>query len=128
MQKVLIDTDIAIDFLRGDESVKSHIINLWQKNAAYISLLSIYELHAGMREKEQEATDSFIHACQIVDLNIEICQQAAATYRDNRKAGKTLTTVDCLLSATAKRNKYKIYTRNLKHYPEKNLIYSPKKK
>ena len=48
MQTVLIDTDIAIDYLRGNESVIALIEQLWKSDIAYLSILSVYELYAGM--------------------------------------------------------------------------------
>ena len=122
VETVLIDTDIAIDFLRGLPKAKNLIISLWEANAAFISVLSIYELYAGMHPKELEVTNDFIQACRVETLSLEIAQQGAEAYRLYRKQGLTLTTVDCLLWATAKVKKHKIATRNLKHYPDKSIL------
>ena len=65
MQKIIIDTDIAIDYLRGLEYAKKLINGLWRNGGAYLSILSVYELYAGMKEKEREDTDNFIKACDI---------------------------------------------------------------
>jgi len=123
MKTVLIDTDIAIDFLRGLNQAKSLITPLWEQNAAFLSLLSVYELYAGMQEKEKTATDNFIRACQIEPLTFEISQKAGELYRFYRKEGLTLTAIDCLIFATAKTQQHLIATRNLRHYPDKKLLY-----
>lgn len=39
MTKVLIDNDVAIDFLRGDHKARKVIEHLWYSNNAYLSLL-----------------------------------------------------------------------------------------
>jgi len=44
MQTVIVDTDIAIDYLRGVEYAGELMSRLWNKNAAYLSILSVYEL------------------------------------------------------------------------------------
>ncbi len=124
MQSVLIDTDIAIDFLRGVNETKDLLFNLWQQGMAYISILTIYELYAGMKIKEQNATDAFIDACNVEPLNSVICKKAGDLYRHYREQGITLTTVDCLIFATAKLKKHKIATRNIKHYPDKQILYN----
>ena len=54
MQTVLIDTDVAIDFLKGEPYARDFLIPFWDMNRAYLSVLSIYELYAGMKEKERE--------------------------------------------------------------------------
>ena len=62
MQTVLIDTDIAIDYLRGHKEAIELIAPLWEENRAFLSILSVYELYAGMREKEKDDTEVFIRA------------------------------------------------------------------
>ncbi|MEJ5173685.1 MAG: hypothetical protein WHT47_08215, partial [Hydrogenothermaceae bacterium] len=47
---------------------------------------------------------------------------AAEFYRNYRKIGITLPDIDCLIMATAKVKNLKIVTRNIKHYPEINLL------
>jgi len=44
IQTVLVDTDVAIDFLRGREYAKRFLIPLWKENLAYMGILSVYEL------------------------------------------------------------------------------------
>lgn len=126
MQTVLIDTDIAIDFLRGISKAKELIVPLWQKDAVFLSLLSVYELYAGMQAKEQEATDNFIRACRVDSLTLEITRRASENYQNYRKHGITLTAIDCLIWATAKVNQHKIATRNFRHYPDKSILLKEK--
>ena len=47
---VLIDTDVAIDFLQGKEYAKKLLEGLWEKDTAHISILSVYELFAIVQE------------------------------------------------------------------------------
>lgn len=121
MQSVIIDTDVAIDFMRGHDYAKALMVKFWEKNAAYLSVLSVYELQAGMREKEREDTDNFINACNIEMVTQNIAIRAGEIFRKNRKIGITLDSIDCLIAATAIINKHKIATRNIKHYPNNNL-------
>ena len=122
MSKVLIDTDVAIDFLRGDPKTKQLIATLWHSNTAYLSLLSVYELHAGMRETESQYTRDFVSACQIHELTLSIVREAGDYYRFHRSRGLTLTAIDCMIYLTAKHNNFKLLTRNFKHYPDKKIL------
>ena len=122
MQTVLIDTDIAINFLRGSEPAKTFLVPLLKENLAFLSILSVYELYAGMREKESEITERFIQACRIAPITLEITRCASKTYQTYRKKGVTLTTIDCLIWATAKSNNHKIATQNLRHYPDQSIL------
>ena len=123
MQTVMIDTDIAIDYLRGKSSAKDLILPLWKTNTAYLSILTVYELHAGMRENEKEDTNNFINACNIEPITIEIAKKGGEIYRHYRTQGITLTSNDCLINATAIVKGHKIATRNKAHYPDKKIIW-----
>jgi predicted nucleic acid-binding protein len=122
MPAVLIDTDIAIDYLRGDQAALPLVNRLWQEGQAMMSVLSVFELTAGMRDKEKGATMNFIAACSLVDLSPEISVKGGALYRTYRAKGITLSPIDCLIAATALVKGYKVATRNVKHYPEQGII------
>ncbi len=121
-QGVLLDTDFVIDFLRGDASAVDIIVPLWEKNHAYLSILSVYELYAGMFPAEKEATDHFIAACRLELLTMEIAKNAGIYRSYYRAKGLTLSIVDCLIAETAKAGGYLIATKNLRHFPEKQYL------
>jgi hypothetical protein len=123
VQTVLIDTDIAIDFLRGIPYSKELLKGLWEKNLAYLSVLSVYELYAGMREKEKEDTGNFVQGFNIELVDHDIAIRGGELFRTYRKKGITLTSVDCLLMATALQKKHRIASRNISRYPEKALLF-----
>jgi len=122
MQSVLIDTDIAIDYLRGSREAARLIEQLWNDNMASLSILSVYELYAGMRATENDDTENFINACNIEQITMHIAKKAGDMYRLWRGKGVTITSIDCLIAATAVLKKHKIATKNKGHYPEKGLL------
>lgn len=124
MPGVLIDTDIAIDFLRGASYAQPLMGGLWNSGQAMISVLTVYELTAGMRDAEQVVTNNFIEACTVEPITPEIAGKGGELYRNYRAKGVTLTSLDCLIAATALVKGYKVATRNVKHYPEKGLLFS----
>lgn len=66
MPAVLIDTDIAIDFLRGVSYAQPLLGGLWSSGQAMISVLTVYELTAGMRDAEKVVTHNlFQGVCRI---------------------------------------------------------------
>ena len=123
MQNVIVDTDIAIDFLRGQAYANDLMHKLWEKNLAFISILSVYELYAGMKEKETEVTENFISGCNIDLITPETALEGGKLYRHYRKKGITLTTTDCLILATAQIKNQKIATKNTSHYPKKEILF-----
>ncbi len=123
MPAVLIDTDVAIDFLRGEAYAQPVIAALWREGRALLSVLTVYELTAGMREKERAPTLDFIGACLIEGVTGEIAVHAGDLYRQYRAKGITLTPLDCLIAGTARIKGCKILTRNIAHYPQEGLLY-----
>jgi len=124
MPGVLIDTDIAIDFLRGAAYTQPLMSDLWGGGQAMISVLTVYELTAGMRDAEKVVTQNFIMACNVEPVTPEIACKGGEMYRKYRAKGVTLTSLDCLIAATALVKGYQVATRNVKHYPEKGLLCS----
>ena len=122
MQTVIVDTDIAIDYLRGIQYANELMLGLWDGNTAYLSILSVYELYAGMRDNELEDTGNFVDACIIEPVTIEITRKAGEIYRQYRKEGVTLTSIDCLVNASAVVRGHKIATKNKEHYPDKKIL------
>lgn len=123
MRTVMVDTDIAIDYLRGDQAARDLIFSLWDNDLAYLSILSVYELYAGMKDTEKEDTENFINAFNIEPVTVEIAKKAGELYREYRKQGITLTSLDCLINATALIKGHKIATRNKDHYPNREIVY-----
>jgi predicted nucleic acid-binding protein len=119
---ILIDTDVAIDYLRGREYARQFLHTLWDQEKAHLSILSVYELLAGMRRGEEEATRSFIEVCYVENLDFGIVARAGTFYRKYRRRGITLMLLDCLIMATAAVRGLKLATRNIKHYPEKHML------
>jgi predicted nucleic acid-binding protein len=123
MPGVLIDTDVAIDFLRGEQYAQPLLMGLWANGQAVLSVLTGYELTAGMRENETIATRNFIEACVMEHVTLDIAFKGGELYRKYRTQGITLTSLDCLIAATALVRGYTVATRNVKHYPEKGILF-----
>lgn len=57
--KLLIDTDVLIDFLRGRSQAVAYLENLIEESVL-ISSITVAELYSGVREgKEREVLDTF---------------------------------------------------------------------
>ncbi len=120
MNMLLADTDVLIDFLRGNEKaielVREHSENM------LVSTITITELYAGARnEKERNDLDSFLNLFQIISVDGHIAKTAGLLKREFFKS-YNLGMADCLIAATAIANNAKLKTLNVKHFPMfKNL-------
>ncbi len=119
----LIDTDILIDYLKGKDFAIELLSEIWQKDKCFISILTYYELLIGAYSKKQlQIIEEFVKLMNIIDIDLLIVETAADFYKKYRKKGITLPDIDCLIMATAKVKDLKIVTRNVRHYPEIELL------
>ncbi len=119
MKRVLVDTDILIDFLRGKERSRDYLISLLEDSTIYCSAITIAEIYAGMKEHEREKTMELIDGLNIVDINREIAEKAGMYKRDVKK--QSLELDDCLIAATAFVKGAILATGNAKHYPMEDV-------
>lgn len=107
MGKVLVDTDVVIDYIKGRLELG--------KDAYYISEITLYELLRGFREIEKSKKlleEIFI----VVWNNNDILQKAAEIYRELRRRGLTISDADIIIGATAIVMEMPLWTKNLKHF------------
>ncbi len=119
MKKYLIDTDILIDFLRGKESAKKYLIKQSKDSPLYCSVITIAEIHAGMREKEEEKTSVLLDSLFTIPVTEEIARIAGSLKRETKSHSLELD--DCLIAATALVENTVLATNNSKHYPMENI-------
>jgi predicted nucleic acid-binding protein len=90
MPGVLIDTDVAIDFLRGAPYAQPLFAGLWANGQAVLSVLSVYELTAGMRAMEKVKTHHFIEACVIEQVTADVAFRAVSSIGATAQNGSHL--------------------------------------
>ncbi len=122
---MLVDTDVAIDYLRGRPYARELMEELWRAGQAHLSVLSVYELYVGMRPEEEAATEAFISACRVLGVDRPAARAGADWYRRWRAEGQTLTAVDCLIAGTVLVHGLVVATRNVRHYPDPDIRYVP---
>jgi hypothetical protein len=112
---MLVDTDVLVDFLRGDERAVSFIYE--NSSRIILSPIVIAELNAGVKgDAELSALNSFVSFFRVVQIDSEIAKSGGLYKRDfGRSHGVGL--ADALLAATADRENADLKTLNVKHYP-----------
>jgi len=85
-----------------------------------MSVVSRTEIIAGMRKGEQESVSSLFDVINPVDVDVAIASSAGEYMR---KFGKShsLNIGDAIIAATCKEMALTLVTRNLKHYPMKDI-------
>ena len=112
---IVVDTDVVIDFLRGDDKAIIFI----DKFSSHIILSSIVvaELYAGVKGTDElSVLNNFVSLFRIVSIDSDIAKAGGLYKRDFGKShGVGL--ADAILAATADKENAELKTLNVKHYP-----------
>ncbi len=123
MKKMLFDTDVLIEYLRGKDAAKAYIDNI--KDVIYMSSITMAELYSGVRKgAESKKLEIFIETFEVVSLNKNIAKMGGL-YRNQYKPSHGTGLADALIAATAKEIDAQIITFNTKHFPMLNDVIKP---
>ncbi len=118
---MLIDTDVLIWYLRGNEKAHEIIEN---QNGFFVSVVTYIELVQGMRNKQEltELRNAFRDwKTKILYINEEISAKAMF-YIERHFLTDSLQLADALICATALVNGLPVLTGNDKHYKMINEV------
>jgi predicted nucleic acid-binding protein len=115
MKRILLDTDVLINFLRGQEKTRDYLGSVLEEADLCCSAIAVAEIHAGMKEHERTKTTELLDSLTIIDVTREIAEKAGVYKRTIRSQGLELD--DCIIAATAFIKHAMLATGNVKHYP-----------
>lgn len=115
---VIVDSDILIWLLRGDESVKARFKELAgaMDGEMYISPIQIAEVRAGMKDRELRKTEELLEAFPVLEIDAPVGACAGDILR-RYAPSHGVTLADALIAGTAMCHRMKLWTMNRKHYP-----------
>jgi predicted nucleic acid-binding protein len=126
MERKLFDTDVIIDYLRGNKKA----IQLFESYEGdfCISAISIAELHSGLKgEKEERDLDYFLSLFTIYPVTEEIAI-AGGKLRNKWYQSHGMGLADALIAATANIHGMKLISLNSKHFGMLESLEVPYKK
>src|SRR5699024_9062728 len=122
-QRLLIDTDVAIDYLRGQPQAADWLEAV--DDDLMLSTINIAELHAGVRGgRERTALAAFVSAFEHLPSDQPIAERVGLLRRDYGKSHAT-GLADAVIAATAALHKAVLVTINRKHFPMLKEILVP---
>jgi predicted nucleic acid-binding protein len=123
---ILIDTDVLIDYLRGDELSRNYLESL--SGPWFVSVITVAELYAGVREeRERTSLDAFVQSLQILPTESNVAKTGGLMRRDHRNSSG-IGLADALIAATATIHDLNLVTLNKKHYPMMSDVIVPYQK
>lgn len=122
----LLDSDIIIDFLKGDILIADFIMKIGEQSNLFYSPLSKAEIYSGAFPDEYEKISLFFDRLQSIDITDDIGEKAGILLNKYRKS-HNIGIVDSLIAATAIYYNLNLVTGNIKHYPMQEVtIIDPK--
>jgi predicted nucleic acid-binding protein len=125
-KRLLLDTDVLIDFLRGQPQA----VQLLEDTDCefHVSAVSVAELYVGVRDgQEREVLDQLVGVLRTIEISTEIAQQAGLWRREYGKSHGT-GILDALIAACADDLQIPLATLNVKHFPMLPNISAPYRK
>jgi hypothetical protein len=114
----LIDTTVAVDHLRGEESATDLLRRLLEAGETLVASEVVrFELLAGVRGDEIEALEQFFGAISWIAVDEDVARVAGALARTHRKPYGGIDDVDYLIAATALLLEAELLTTNVRHFP-----------
>ena len=123
---ILPDTDILVDFLRGNPFAVSFISE--NADRVILSAIVVAELYAGVKgDAELSSLDNFVSLFRVVPVTAAIAR-AGGMYKNAFSKSHGVGLADAIIAATAESERAEIKTLNIKHYPMFKTLKPPYKK
>ena len=124
--RLLIDTDVLIDYLRDQPEAVTYLESL--SESLLISAITGAELYAGVRDgAERVALDNFIQAFEVIPVDEEIAIEGGLYRRGYGKSHNT-GLADAIIAASAEAKNAILVTLNNKHFPMLTNVIVPYRK
>lgn len=118
---LLIDTDVLIDHLRGRIEARQYLMACVRRaDRLLCCAITHAELLSGMKPSEERDTRSLLAALSPVPVD-EAVAEMAGRYRRQFAKSHGLMLPDALVAGAARKMAATLVTRNVKHYPMKDL-------
>ena len=114
--KILFDTDVLIDHLRGHSSATNTLNTLKETHSFSISSITYAEIEAGVQDKERAWVEKFLSFFEVFPVTLLIAKKAGQ-YKSTYGRSHHVLLPDALIAATAYCENIPLYTLNQKHYP-----------
>ena len=115
MKKILVDTDILIDYLRGQNDALEFIKS--NARSIVLSAITVAELYAGIKsEHEKTVLGQFISLFPVMPVSQEIAM-TGGLMRNQFRRSHGVGLADAIIAATCQIHGLSLRTLNLKHFP-----------
>jgi predicted nucleic acid-binding protein len=121
MDRVLIDTPVIIDFLRGRSAAMDWLGRATDSGSILLySAITAAEVAAGLRPGEERLVRAFLASLKSVPISEDVAW-TGGDYLRRYTRSHGLEVPDAIIAASAKKEGAVLATLNVNHFPMKNL-------
>jgi tRNA(fMet)-specific endonuclease VapC len=126
MATYLLDTSVIIDALNNKRGRPALLLELLRSGQLLgCCPINVTEVYAGMRPKEEAATQEFLASLQYYPITLPAARLAGELKREHARKGTTLNLADVMIAAVAIHHQLTLLTDNVKHFPMHGLSLYP---
>lgn len=126
MATFLLDSSVIIDVLNNKRDRPALLLKLLRDgNVLGCCPINVTEIYAGLRPKEEAATQEFLASLQYYPITYPAARLAGELKRDQRQKGTTLNLGDVMIAAVAIHDQLTLLTDNVKDFPMDSLSLYP---
>ena len=118
--KVCLDTDVLVNFLRNKQTEKEYIENHENSVLFSTTFINLFELYYGAYKSKQAKNvlqvEELQHRLRILNLSKEAVRKAGETMAALEVRGQTIEFRDLLIGCTAQVEGFCLKTNNVKHF------------
>ena len=112
---IIVDTDITIDFLRGQKKAITFFKS--KSESIYFSAITVAEIYSGIRTKSEETEiERLFSIFPVIPTSLDIARLAGKMVKQYRLS-HNVEIPDALIAATCLLSDADLFTLNIKHYP-----------
>ena len=116
----VLDTDIAVEYLRGNETV---VERLWKLSEIGMTMITVAELFYGVcrsqnTKKHEAKLKDMIDGANLLGIDELSCRVFGAMKAKVNEKGKSVDDFDVMIASICIANDCTLITRNLRHFKE----------
>lgn len=126
MATYFLDTSVIIDALNNKRDRRGLLLDLLkQGHLLACCAINVAEVYAGLRPKEEKATEEFLRSLEYYHITWPVARLAGLLRRDHAKKGVSLSIADTTIAAVAIAHDLSLLTDNVKDFPMRDLTLYP---
>lgn len=126
MATYFLDTSVIIDALNDKRGRRDLLLDLLrQGHLLACCAINVSEVYAGLRPKEEKATEEFLRSLEYYHVTWPVARLAGLLKRDHAKKGAVVSIADATIAAVAIAYDLPLLTDNVKDFQMKDLTLYP---